>query len=221
MRRALTSPVIALLGLGALTLAPRPAGAQNLSFDVGPMVGPVFATWHGADVAGSGTKFRTSLVVGGFATIGINKHFAIEPQLLYAQKGTGIDVGGGIAGTFKQPFIEIPVLLKGVFPIPGTTRLAPQVFAGPAIAFQTACNLKASSGGATVEVPCDSLFSGSGASTKSTDFIFVFGGGLDVGPIALQVRYDLGLSKVFDASAALDVKSEAWLVTAGYRLPLK
>jgi hypothetical protein len=220
MRRALTSQAIALLVLGALMLA-SPAIAQKLSFDVGPMVGPVFATWRGADVSGSGAKFRTSFAVGGFATINLNKHFAIEPQVLYAQKGTGADVGGGVTGTFKQHYIEIPVFLKGVFPIQGTTRLAPQVFAGPAVAFQTSCNIKASSGGATVEVPCDSVFSGSGLSSKSTDFIFAFGGGLDVGPIALQVRYDLGLSKLFDASTQPDIKSEAWLVTAGYRLPLR
>ena len=55
---------------------------------------------------------------------------------------------------------------------------------------------------------------------KSTDFVLAFGGGLDVGPVALQVRYDLGLSKIFDATPQPDVKTEAWLITAGFRLPL-
>ena len=43
----------------------------------------------------------------------------------------------------------------------------------------------------------------------------------DGGPVALQVRYDLGLTKSFDASPQPDIKTEAWLVSAGFRIPLK
>jgi hypothetical protein len=43
---------------------------------------------------------------------------------------------------------------------------------------------------------------------------------VDIGPVAVQGRYDLGLTKVEDETPAADVKTSAWIFTAGFRLPI-
>jgi len=55
---------------------------------------------------------------------------------------------------------------------------------------------------------------------RHTDALLVFGGGLNVGPVALFVRYDLGLTKLIVQGTPQDVKTEAWLMSAGFRLPV-
>jgi hypothetical protein len=196
--------------LAALLLAVAPATAQT-EVHFGPMAGASFANFHGADV--SNTKQRAGFVVGGFVRIAASGPLQIEPQLLYVQKGAEADVGGGITGTFKLDYVQIPVLIKAAFPVASDTRIVPSLFAGPALAFKVGCKVKASDGSATVEETC----ADAGASIKSTDFSFIFGGGADIGPIAFQLRYDLGLSKIEDASQPSDVKNKAWLFTVGYR----
>ena len=86
-RLSLRNRAIILLTLGELAQATHPALAQKLSFAVGPMAGVALGSWRGSDVRGT-AGFRTSFVGGGFATIAINKYFALEPQVLYVQKGT-------------------------------------------------------------------------------------------------------------------------------------
>jgi hypothetical protein len=182
------------------------------------MGGLALGNLHGADVTafvGVGTQSRTAFAAGAFATFGLGRNFAIEPQVLYVEKGTKASAGG-VTATLKLNYVEVPLLLKAVFPLAGSTRVAPNIFAGPAIAFRTTCNIKASNGSITAEQSC----SDAALPVKSTDFILAFGGGLDVGPIALQVRYDFGLSKIGDVSQAADIKTQAWLLTAGFSIPI-
>jgi hypothetical protein len=207
LRPAATALLLSLLGAGA-------AGAQKATLRLGPMAGPVFGNFHGADI--SGTSSRTSLAAGAFATFELNRNLALEPQVFFAGKGASVDVGGGTTGTFKLDYIEVPLLIKVLYPLQGGMRVVPNAFVGPAIAFKSTCKLKASGGGVTVEQSC----SAANVPIKSTDFLLTFGAGLDVGPVALQVRYDLGLSKIDDTSPPADVKTQAWIVTAGFGIPL-
>jgi len=205
--RTIVTLVIALAG------AVQGLGAQTQT-RFGPMGGVAVSNFHGADV-GSGVNSRTSFAVGAFATFGISKNFAVEPQAFYIEKGATVDVGGGVTGTFKVHYIEVPLLFKLVFPMEG--KITPNLFAGPAVAFRTTCKLQADSAGVTSEANCSDV----GAAIKSTDFIAAFGAGVDIGPVAIQGRYDLGLTKIDDTSSPADVKNKTWLFTAGLRLPLK
>jgi hypothetical protein len=225
----LRNRAIALLTLGRLALAVRPAFAQHLSFHVGPMAGAAIASWRGADTRG-GAGARTSFVGGGFVTIGIGKYFALEPQVLYVQKGTEL-TGSGVTVTYKQDYVEIPLLITGKYPL-GPMGFAPTIFAGPAVAFQTSCRFSSTgtSGPGYQVFPvsdamCDSLLAaGHAGSMRHTDALLVLGGGFNVGPLALLARYDLGLTRFFVQTPSLrpplDIETKAWLVSAGFRLPL-
>lgn len=214
--------------LGALALSAGPALAQKLSVDVGPVAGVVSASWRGSDTRGGAGQLRRSFFGGGFVTIGIGKYFALEPQVLYVQKGTEL-TGSGVTVTYKQDYVEIPLLITGKYPL-GPMRFTPTIFAGPAVAFQTSCRFSSTgtSGPGFVVFPvsdanCDSLLAAAHTGAmRHTDALLVFGGGFDVGPLALLARYDLGLTRFFLQTPSLrpplDIKTKAWLVSAGFRL---
>jgi outer membrane protein with beta-barrel domain len=230
LRIPLPNRAIAALTVGKVALVANPACAQHLSFDVGPMAGAAIASWRGADTRG-GAGSRTSFVGGGFVTIGIGKYFALEPQVLYAQKGTEL-TGSGVTVTYKQNYVEIPFLITGKYPFAGPMSFAPTIFAGPALAFQTSCRFSSTgtSGPGYQVFPvsdamCDSLLAaGNAASMRHTDALLVLGGGFNVGRVKLLARYDLGLTRFFvqrpPLRTPLDIKTQAWVVSAGFRLPL-
>ena len=218
--------VILLILLG---LFPNLALAQKLSF--GPIVGLAISTWRGADVRPA-PDYRTGFAGGGFLRIGIYRYFGVEADVLYARKGiadTATTCSAPLACQlltygYTEDFVEIPLL----FTLAGPTRFAPTFFAGPAVAFQTSCTFRTS--GPVGTVRCDSVFSGhpgSGGSQPPTpsmkhkDALLVFGGGFHLGPVALQARYDLGVTKFLTRQTTVfDYKTRAWLLTAGYRLSL-
>jgi len=224
-RLALRNRAIALLILGKLALAVRPAVAQKLSIDVGPLAGVAASSWRGADLRPL-PGIRTGFVGGGFFTIRIGKYFALEPQVLYVQKGTNLAPPPEVS--YTQDYVEIPLLITGKYPLAGSMRFAPTIFAGPAVAFQTSCTF--TSGGGTfpggVYVPvngarCDSILAQTGSSLRHTDALLVFGGGFHVGPLVLLARYDLGLTRLFVVQMTpVDIKTKAWLMSAGFRLPI-
>jgi hypothetical protein len=205
--------------LTLLGLFPNLAVAQ-LSF--GPIAGVAISTWRGADVRPA-PDFRTGFAGGAFVRARIHKYFALEAQVLYARKGMEVtsticsfpNTCQPLTVTWTQDYVEIPVLFSAVAP----TRFAPTVFAGPTVAFQTSCMFR-SSAGALRSAPCDSALAGPPPITmRRTDALLVFGGGFQLGQFALLARYDLGLTRfLVRQTTALDYKTRAWLISAGYRL---
>ena len=53
---------------------------------------------------------KTGFVGGGFVTLGLGSLFALQPELLYSQKGFQVDEFGETV-KFNTNYIEIPVLL--------------------------------------------------------------------------------------------------------------
>lgn len=213
---------ITLLILGQLVSDVHPAVAQTVSVRAGPMAGIALATWRGSDVR-EAVRVRRGFVGGAFVTISIYKYFAVEPQILYVRKGTELIVppcgpGASCPSTvdYRQDYVELPLLFTGTYPIAGRLRFAPTVFAGPALAFQTSCTF--SSSGPIAVASCDSLYATEGASMRHTDALLIFGGGFNVGPFTLLARHDLGLTKLVVQRSPQDVKSEAWLLSAGVSL---
>ncbi len=211
--------------LGLVSLAAAPVAAQGIKVNLGPMAGGSYATLTGkdADIFVEGTsiskKYRFGFAAGAFAEFEIGKNVAIEPQVIYVQKGakydfTDLGTGQSAKVTFKLDYVQVPVLLKAEFR-PESGNLTPAVFVGPAVGFKAKCTIKGESAGTTVSQDCPS------GSVKGTDFSVVFGVGLEVDKLSFQARYDLGLTKIDDSSPAADVKNGTFLVTVGYgfRLP--
>jgi len=164
------------------------------------------------------TSSKTGFVGGAYANFGLGGVFAIQPEVLYSQKGfKGEETGSPIEAAFKTNYFEIPVLLKAQFPL---TMLRPAVYAGPVVSFETSCKLGLTDGDTSVDFDCDSDDADAGDRNK-TEFGAVFGANLDlfVGPLVLTVdgRYQLGLTNLNDDPDAPDesVKNRVWQFMAG------
>ncbi len=199
LRRSL-SVVFAVLF--AVSLAVPQASAQGIK---GGVKGGVNLAKLGGSDAGS-LETKAGLVAGGFVEFMIGNMFAIQPEVLYSQKGAKESVGGDEL-KLKIDYVEVPVLLKINIPIEGS-NVHPNVYAGPAVAFKASCKFSGSSGGVSFSESCDDA----GVMVKSTDFGVAFGGGVsfDVGgaEVGVDVRYTLGLTKIDDEPDPDNVKNK-------------
>lgn len=153
---------------------------------------------------------KTGFVGGGFVTFGLGSLLAIQPELLYSQKGFQAEELGQTA-TLGTNYIEIPVLLKAQFKL---AMLRPAIYAGPVVSFETGCNLDVL--GVSFDCDDDEGF----VDRKTTDWGAVFGANLDffLGPVTLLVdaRYQLGLANLADApDVDEEVKNRVWQIMAG------
>jgi hypothetical protein len=184
--------------------------AQKTDVHFGVLAGAAFAKLGGSDATGD-IKTRVGIAAGGFVTIGISKNVAIEPEALFVQKGAK-QTESGVETKLKLSYVEVPVLLKLRFPGSGT--VVPHIYAGPYLGFKAGCNLTGTQGSVTVSAKCeDQAFD---FKVKSTDFGATFGGGVDVGRAIIDVRYDLGFSKIPDSSTDNNIKNRAFYLLVGW-----
>ena len=170
---------------------------------IGPKAGLNIANLSGDDI--SDADSRTGFSGGLFLTYQVSDMFAIQPEAYYSMKGaTYSETYSGYTYklTYSLDYIEIPVLLKLMIPLQGST-INPAIFAGPAVGFNTTHKVKVEVDNQSVEQDIEDI--------KSTDFSLVFGGGIGfpVGQneIGFDVRYILGLGTVDDSGADADVKN--------------
>jgi hypothetical protein len=172
------------------------------------------------------------LVGGAYARFGIGSIFAIQPEVLYSQKGFKLDDVIDIDGqpvnadaTFSLDYIEIPLLLVARLDLP---LVRPGIYAGGVVAFESTCDVDG-----TLSMPgqvqplgdCDAIIPGDPESSldrKKTDWGTVFGAYVDLklGPVVLTLdgRYQLGLQDLNDDPAAVtgeDIKNRTWQIMAG------
>jgi hypothetical protein len=155
---------------------------------------------------------KTGFVGGAFATFGLGSLFAIQPELLYSQKGFEASEGD-LTAELGTNYFEIPVLLKAQFQL---AMLRPAVYAGPVVSFETGCTVTVIG----ISVDCDDE-EGFG-DRKTTDWGAVFGANVDffLGPVMLllDARYQLGLTNLADvpeAESDESVKNQVWQIMAG------
>ena len=153
---------------------------------------------------------KTGFVGGVFVTLGLGSLFALQPELLYSQKGFQVEESGQ-STQLGTNYIEIPVLLKAQFKL---AMLRPAVYAGPVVSFETGCTVSVSD----ISVNCsdDEGF----VDRKKNEWGAVFGANLDfiVGPVILilDARYQLGLTNLADVpDSDEEVKSRVWQIMAG------
>lgn len=209
LRRALVA--------GVLTLAAvAPATAQSTR--LGIKAGLTSSTIVGDDA--DGAESLNGFSGGVFATFQLSPAFAIQPEVLYMSKGATLDFEDAITADLKLRYIEIPVLAKFSF---GSDPLRPSVFAGPAIAFRTGCEIEVESGGISGTFDCDDDEIGDAAFT-TTDFGGVLGVGFDydMGGAAFvaDARVGLGLSSIDDTGSDADAKNRAWSFLVGVSFPM-
>lgn len=150
-------------------------------------------------------KVKTGLNIGAALQFKVAKMFAIEPEVLFSQKGTKMsqslegesydDAGEPYDGAGESydvkitvNYIEVPVLLQFLIPIQAVT---PMVYVGPSFGFKV--------GKAKIEIN-DEKEDISNDEFNAFDFGLVFGGGIGYkagrSNVVIDVRYTLGLTKL-------------------------
>jgi len=227
LRRSLWVVAAALF---VASLAVPQASAQGIK--LGAKAGVNFADVGGSDVStleafiGASTKSKTGFIAGAFAEFMIGNMFAIQPEVLYSQKGVKFEEQGATL-KYKIDYIEVPLLFKVNIPIEGS-KVHPNVYAGPAVSFKSSCKVSGEFGGLSADVDCEGqdiidIFDDE-ILIKSTDLGLVFGGGVsfDVGgaEVGVDVRYNLGLSKVEDFDPPDDIKNKVISIMGTIGVPL-
>ncbi len=149
----------------------------------------------GFDAAGINTPYqelddfldsRVGFIGGAFLTYSLNRQFAVQPEILYVNKGAEKDLFL-FTPYWDIDYLEIPVLLK--FDLDPGGSVHPNLFAGPALDILLSSEIGA----------LDYKYDVSDA-MKSVDFSIAFGGGFDYKHFVFDVRYTLGLANTIDAA---------------------
>jgi hypothetical protein len=197
MERKMKKLVTLLLILAAFT------SLSQAQMQIGPKVGLNISNVSGSDAGSPDSK--TGFAGGLFFMYQFSNMFAIQPEAYYTMKGAKEkqDIEGyTVEATVSLDYIEVPLLLKLIIPIQGSS-VHPAVFAGPAVGFNTTHKVKVEVEGQSAEDDIPDV--------KSTEFSLVFGGGVGfpVGnnELGFDVRYNLGLTTIDDSADEYDVKN--------------
>jgi len=141
--------------------------------------------------------------------------FSLQPELLYVQQGAKneyeeMNEMGELIGSgdyiMDLDYIQIPVLAKVDLPVAGS--VLPSIIAGPAIAFKI--NAEGTYEGSTGDVSADL------EDVNSTNLSLIVGLGLKLGAgpagVNVEVRYNYGLSKIYDGPIDIQNRSIQGLV---------
>lgn len=204
-----------LLGLVALVAAgAAPLHAQSSRFSYGGLLGLSFSKAGGEDIGGN-SKLVTGTAVGAFATFGFGGMLAVEPQLLMVDKGIKSEESG-LSVTAKLTYLQLPLLVKVLFPIGSPGGVTGFLFAGPAVAYRVGCRLTLAQDGNELAGDCDN--DDETDALRSFDSSAIVGLGADVGRATFSIRYDLGLSRLDQSAEANDVKNRSIIILGGVRV---
>ncbi len=167
---------LAGLALIALAMTATTASAQRKA-DVGFLGGASFSTLMGVDDSVS-VRSSTGFAGGVFVGIPVAKSLLIEPEVLYINKGAGLE---DTEVSLNLNYIEIPVLLRYEFKEDG----GPFAYVGPYVGFVAECSTSAD----TLSFPCadDNI-------ETSTDFGGTIGVGFRKDAWGFDIRYDYGFT---------------------------
>lgn len=189
----------------ALMVATLSASAQNEvgQFSLKPMAGVNLATLTNL----TDNKLRVGLAAGVEAEYGIAKNVELSLGALYSMQGSKYTQGDAklIA---KVDYINIPVLLNVYL----TKGLA--IKAGIQPGFKASAKLKLSEGSASISDDLEGV--------KGFNLSVPFGASYEYQGFVLDVRYNLGVTKVFkDLTGNNDktIKNSVIMFTLGYKIP--
>lgn len=135
-------------------------------------------------------QIRDGFAGGAFITLNLSRWFAIQPELLYVQKG-GEASAFGVTATWKVDYFEVPILARLNIPLGGASLY---LFGGPTMAFNTSSKLEVTAPLLNVSENLDIV--------RGNDWIATFGAGFEV-PVSTVVlsfdaRYSIGLTDLVD-----------------------
>ncbi len=186
--------------------------AQEPNAPVGVQIGYSRADLGGPD--GQALAGRQGAFAGVYLTGHVRHWLAVQPELNFTLKG-GRTVaqlqGGGTAPLdIELAYLQAPLMLR-FSALEGRGRIHPVVFGGPAPALRIGCDLELALDDQQLRAPCDAA---SSFPFRRIDLGVVIGGGLQFDwaqtALAVEARYDLGVSSIFGSDA--DVRNRAFAV---------
>ena len=191
----------------ALCALATPTFAQATVFGVKGGISFVSLSFDDVD-QGDEVSSRTSYVIGGFVGIPVTPMISVQPEVLWAPAGTEVtsaELGGQTAEiSFNQ--VQVPVLLKANI---GKSSTRPFVVVGPVFGFK-ASKLKFKIADFETTDPEET----GDNDASSTDVAIAFGGGVDVGKLSVEVRYNLGVKDLDTSSDS--AKTRSLMLLAGF-----
>jgi hypothetical protein len=192
-RSFLVSAFVASALLGSPAAARGQEQASSGTKTIGIIGGVDFSTLTGNNVSNAAS--RTGFMGGLFLGIRINPSVEVEPEVLYAMKGSDFS---GTDTTVALNYIEVPILVKYSFSPNGGIY----VLAGPAVNFDVSSDVP--------PIPT------TGGSSVNPSPNLTFGGVLGLGyarrHLGFEGRYDFDFSDALalDSFTNLDAKNRVW-----------
>jgi hypothetical protein len=142
---------------------------------------------------------RLGLHAGLFAHIHLAPQWALQPEVLYSAEGAKIDFGNNEEATYKNDYINIPVMVQYMF------DNGFRIEAGPQLGLLVSSEIEDQDGN---EEDADDVF-------KSTNFSLGFGlNYLSYSGFGVGGRYNLGVSNIAEGSG--DVKGRVFQISLFY-----
>jgi len=165
---------LALVLVAGISLA-----TANAQIQFGIKAGANFATITSAP----GSKTLVSFNGGALVKIPLADAFSLQPEVVYSGQGAKFD-----GGSDHLNYINIPVLATYTLPVGVFFKTGPQ------LGFLLSAKEKVD-GGSDVDIK---------SALKSTDVSWAFGAGylIPVTNVGIDVRYNLGLTKIADGSSS-------------------
>ena len=189
-----------------LTLFIAPLNAQ-LQIQIGPKAGISIASVGGDDsdaFLGESLDSRFGFGGGIFVMFQFGNIFAVQPEVYYSMKGATW-TQNSVDLTLALDYMEVPVLLKVIIPVEGSS-VRPSIFVGPVLGFNTTAEIEGEGSSQTASEDVSDF-------VQSTDFSLVFGGGLGImvgmHELGFDIRYNLGLKSFDDSSGNFDINNSA------------
>ncbi|ELR73842.1 hypothetical protein C900_00006 [Fulvivirga imtechensis AK7] len=183
-----------------------------------------------ADLASSEDEFeadsKIGLHLGGYVELSLSDKFALQPELVYSAQGAKSefsgeeDLGGGIIGTYSEEYnlklnyLNVPVLFKFK---PSESFY---IGAGPQLGLLLSANSEydytVTASGISVS---DSGEEDVKDEMKGMDLSFAIGAGLELeSGLNFGLRYNYGLSDVYDKNEGDAVRNSVLQFSVGFRL---
>jgi len=190
--------VVAMAGAASAQPAERSGMAGFVDrLGAGFYGGISISTFEGNDVDET-TMFsntaKASPTFGGLLTIALEERFALQGEVAFATKGASFADPLGTEGTINLYYIEFPILIKFQRAF---TSVALRGYTGFAPAVMLEARIEDQFGG-LVDVS---------STTRGWDVGWVIAGGLGVGPLFFDLRYEVGLVSVEDGAEGGDIEA--------------
>jgi len=207
--------------------------AAGLATSVLPVDAQVNGTSIGAKVGVSWSSFNiepdsadqsrlSSLTGGAFIRFDLG-YVGLQPELMIVTKGSRTDTGiEDVEGSIKLDYLEIPLLLYVPLLQGGAV---PYLLAGPAVAFELACEAEVEFGAVEISAGCDDEDDNAAelVDHDKVDFGLIAGLGLTVptgpGAALIEARYTFGLRKILEGPA-FSARNRSLALLVGYSLPI-